>query len=356
LAWNLLGFGENPAAELGATRRKHLRTGCGKRGVQITTTRRPAMKVRSDGMTRLARFLTLTAVAVLGGALCFNSAGAQQDQSGRSDRSSGRDNSGQNQSDQSRDSSGQSDQRRRSDSSQYSDRTNQDRSQRQSTTDRSASSDQYRGQQSSSSRGQSSRDQSGRGSQQEDVAWLGVFLTESDRNQGNQAGAIVTQVYPAGPAARAGLRPGDLVTAVDGQRVGSSSDLISAIEERQPGARAQLAVTRNNQQVNVPITLGSRESFTWRGQSEDQWGGGQSGGGQYGGQGGGPYAQGAQWSNQSGGQSSQQDHFSNVPPFAMQLEHERRLYEQNQRIETQIAQLQNEIRQLREALQQQQRR
>src|SRR5205085_305596 len=93
------------------------------------------------------------------------------------------------------------------------------------------------GQQSGTYRGQSSRDQSGR--QQEDTAWLGVFLSENDRNQGNQQGAMVTQIYPAGPAARAGLRPGDLITSVDGQRVSSSNELISAIEQQQPGARVQ---------------------------------------------------------------------------------------------------------------------
>src|SRR5207248_2259854 len=92
-----------------------------------TTTRRPAMRVRSDGMTRLARFLTLGAVALLGGALSLNLASAQQEQSGRSDRSSARDNSGQNQSDRSRDTSGQTDQRQRSDSSQSTDRSSQDR-------------------------------------------------------------------------------------------------------------------------------------------------------------------------------------------------------------------------------------
>ena len=56
---------------------------------------------------------------------------------------------------------------------------------------------------------------------------------------------------------------------------------------QQPGAQSQLTIARNNQQVNVPVTLGSRESFTWRGQSEDRWGGGGWGG------------QSGQWSDQS---------------------------------------------------------
>jgi len=177
------------------------------------------------------------------------------------------------------------------------------------------------------------------------TAWLGVFLQESE---GNEEGAQITQVYPAGPAARAGLRPGDVITQVDGQRVRSSAELISAIEEEQPGGRAQLTVSRNNQQLDLPVVLGSRETFTSFDQ-HDQWRG----------QGGGQYATSGQ-SDQSGGQSdrsgrssqSQPDYFGNLPPFAMQLEHERRMYEQHQRIETEIAKLQDEVRQLREAVQQ----
>jgi C-terminal processing protease CtpA/Prc len=178
-----------------------------------------------------------------------------------------------------------------------------------------------------------------------DVAWLGVFLQDSQDREGAQEGAQVTQIYPAGPAARAGLRPGDVITSVNDQQIGSSADLISTIEEEQPGSRAELTITRNNQEMNLPVTLGSRDSFAWVGQRDDQ-GGGQ--GGQY-------------TSSQYGGQSSQSgssgrdDHFANLPPFAMQLEHERRMYEQHQRIETEIAKLQDEVRQLREALQQQRR-
>jgi len=414
----------------------------------------------------MARVTIVGLAAVLSAALALGSAAAQQDRTGRSDRSSGRDDSAQSNdqsTQQSSQSSNQSDQRRRYDN--QTDRANQDRtyqdrdqrrsqqdpsdrsqysdrSQRGQSSDRSANSDR----QSDRSRDQSrdERDQSGRtslrqrlglqfnqqqgqnglsvsdvqqgtaaanaglrsgdqivsidgrqiNSQQQffaylsgqsgrqvpivvnrggrqytiplapdqgsgDVAWLGVFLHDSE---GNQEGAQVTQVYPAGPAARAGLRPGDVITAVDGQRVSSSADLISTIEVQQPGAQSQLTIARNNQQVNVPVTLGSRESFTWRGQSEDRWGGGGWGG------------QSGQWSDQSRGSSQytsgqsgsqggqygssgqQQDHFANLPPFAMQLEHERRMYEQHQRIETEITKLQEEVRQLRELIQQQQRR
>jgi hypothetical protein len=97
--------------------------------------------------------------------------------------------------------------------------------------------------------------------------------------------------------------------------------------------------------VTIPVTLGSREAFAWRGGSDEQWSG------QYGGQ----YTSSGQQSGRSG-QSGEDDHYSGLPPFAMQLEHERRMYEQHQRIETKISELQDEVRQLRELIQQQQRR
>jgi C-terminal processing protease CtpA/Prc len=172
---------------------------------------------------------------------------------------------------------------------------------------------------------------------QGDVAWLGVYLQDSEDNQG-QSGARVTQIYPAGPAARAGLYPGDVITSVEGQQVEGATDLISAVEEQRPGTRVELAVSRSNQQMKIPVTLGSRDSFVYRGQSDDQSSRGQ-------------YASQSGESSRDSSSSSENDYFADLPPFAMQLEHERRMYEQHERIETAIAKLQEEVRQLREAIQ-----
>jgi membrane-associated protease RseP (regulator of RpoE activity) len=160
-----------------------------------------------------------------------------------------------------------------------------------------------------------------------------VYLSQRQTAQG---GAQVTQVYPAGPAARAGLRAGDIISSVNGQEVSDGSELIRVIEQQEPGSRAQLTILRNNQQMELPLTLGSRQSFTW------------SGGEQFSGQQG-------QYASSQSGQSGEEDYWGNVPPFAMQLEHERRMYEQHQRIETQISKLQEEIAQLRQLIQQQRR-
>lgn len=174
-----------------------------------------------------------------------------------------------------------------------------------------------------------------------DEAWLGVYLSG---DQTSQNGAEVSQIYPAGPAARAGLRSGDVITAVGDQEIENADDLVEAIDKQQPGSEAQFTVLRNNQSIQLPITLGSRQAFAgYSGTGAPS--GGDSQGSRQSGQQSNQFASG----RQAGGQ---EDYWGNVPPFAMQLEHERRMYEQHERIESQIAQLQAEVRQLREAVQQ----
>jgi hypothetical protein len=156
-----------------------------------------------------------------------------------------------------------------------------------------------------------------------DVAWLGVFLND---NEENQRGAPVTQVYPAGPAARAGVRPGDVIMQVNGEEVAGSAELIEAIEELEPRAKAELTIARGQREMPLTVVLGSRQSFVDFGQDE-------------------------QFGQRQGSGDDGSEWFSNIPPHAMQLEHDRRMAEQHQRIEEELRKLQDEVRQLREALQ-----
>jgi S1-C subfamily serine protease len=48
-------------------------------------------------------------------------------------------------------------------------------------------------------------------------------------------GVIVAAIVPGGPAALAGLRPGDIVTAVDADPIRSPEDFVGAIRRRGPG-------------------------------------------------------------------------------------------------------------------------
>jgi putative serine protease PepD len=68
-------------------------------------------------------------------------------------------------------------------------------------------------------------------------------------------GATISAVTPGGPAQKAGLRAGDVVTKVDDRRVTDADSLIVAIRSHDPGSTVTLTVTRGGQQVTVKVTL-----------------------------------------------------------------------------------------------------
>ena len=83
-------------------------------------------------------------------------------------------------------------------------------------------------------------------------AYLGV------RIQTASGGARITEVRSGTPAARAGLRAGDVVTRFGGRRVGSATELRRLVDARKPGDAVTLRVVRNGQARAVRVTLGTR--------------------------------------------------------------------------------------------------
>jgi putative serine protease PepD len=67
-------------------------------------------------------------------------------------------------------------------------------------------------------------------------------------------------VSPAGPASRAGLRPGDVITGFGGQRIGNATALLDAIRSLAPGSRVIVKFTRSGVRHSATLTLGSAES------------------------------------------------------------------------------------------------
>ncbi len=73
-------------------------------------------------------------------------------------------------------------------------------------------------------------------------------------------GAVITQVEPGGPGVAAGLQPGDVVRAIDGNAVADSADLLGIVAGIRPGRTADLLVWRAGRAMHVAVTVGAFDS------------------------------------------------------------------------------------------------
>jgi len=87
-------------------------------------------------------------------------------------------------------------------------------------------------------------------------------------------GALVGEVEPATPAARAGLKRGDVILAVNGQPVTSANDLRLRVSQTAPGSNVKLEISREGKTQDVTVTLGELpEKAEKTGPEENQGGG-----------------------------------------------------------------------------------
>jgi putative serine protease PepD len=87
--------------------------------------------------------------------------------------------------------------------------------------------------------------------------YLGAGLQEASINQ---QGAQAQSVAGGSPAAAAGLRTGDLITAFDGSTVAGPSQLVDDLARLKPGDKVTLTVTRGSKTVNLTATLADQPS------------------------------------------------------------------------------------------------
>jgi putative serine protease PepD len=87
-------------------------------------------------------------------------------------------------------------------------------------------------------------------------AYLGVRIGDAQSG----AGALVGSVTSGSPADGAGLKAGDVITAVDGKAIAGADDLTAAISSHAPKDKVTLKITRNGGTRTVDLTLGVRPS------------------------------------------------------------------------------------------------
>jgi serine protease Do len=100
--------------------------------------------------------------------------------------------------------------------------------------------------------------------------WLGVSVQDAVPEGGGARGAaaaggaagsrgvVIAGVERNSPAARAGLRAGDIVVALNGERVETSRALVRSVAAVAPGQTVRLSVIRDGQQSELPVQVGRR--------------------------------------------------------------------------------------------------
>ncbi len=84
--------------------------------------------------------------------------------------------------------------------------------------------------------------------------WLGILLEP----RGREGTVTVSALADGGPGERAGLKAGDIIRSIDGRPVGSIRHLQKTILLSRVGDRVTLEVTREGEEIDVPVTVGER--------------------------------------------------------------------------------------------------
>jgi putative serine protease PepD len=85
-------------------------------------------------------------------------------------------------------------------------------------------------------------------------AYLGVELSSAT---GSAGGAQLASVVSGGPAAKAGLQAGDVVTKIGSRIITDADDLAAATRSQQPGDQVTLTILRGGKTSTVTVTLGT---------------------------------------------------------------------------------------------------
>ncbi|MCB6183552.1 trypsin-like peptidase domain-containing protein [Leeia sp. TBRC 13508] len=100
--------------------------------------------------------------------------------------------------------------------------------------------------------------------------WIGVEVQDLSQelatsfNLSTNEGALIAGVVRNGPADKAGVRAGDLLTEIDNKPLKDSYSMLDVIASLQPGAKVPLKLIRNNQTQQFQITVGKRPNMAKR--------------------------------------------------------------------------------------------
>ena len=89
-----------------------------------------------------------------------------------------------------------------------------------------------------------------------DVGTLPPAEKEKLGGSSPQKGAFVSEVEEGGPASRAGLHPGDVITKIDGQDIATPQDVVDAVSSKKIGATVSVGVSRQGHSEELRVAVG----------------------------------------------------------------------------------------------------
>jgi len=105
--------------------------------------------------------------------------------------------------------------------------------------------------------------------------YLGIMPQDVDAglarqfNVPDQNGALVGDVVPDAPAAKAGLKPGDVIVSINAKEIIDANGLRLAVSQCPPGSSVQVKLIRNGQPKTLTVVVGEMPGGTSSGDKED---------------------------------------------------------------------------------------
>lgn len=96
--------------------------------------------------------------------------------------------------------------------------------------------------------------------------WLGVSMQDLTPELAESfglkkaGGALIAGVLKNGPADDAGIKPGDVLVAVNGKPIFNSSEMLNMVASLAPGKSATLTILRHGGQQDIQVRIGKRPS------------------------------------------------------------------------------------------------
>ncbi len=97
--------------------------------------------------------------------------------------------------------------------------------------------------------------------------WLGVGIQDVSEELAEyydletDTGVLVAEIYKDHPADKAGIKEGDIITAIDGEKIESTRDLSATIASHAVGKEVSVTLIRNGEEKTLQVTLGKRSEM-----------------------------------------------------------------------------------------------